>query len=96
VSQTGDWHASGPEAVAVAYDEAVPAASPRAKVSSSKPWPSAASITSDQTHGGWIPPHEPSASWRSRTQRSATPIARRRNGVEARAPAPSGLARRSR
>ena len=26
----------------------------------------------DQTHGGWIPPHEPSASCRSRIHRSAT------------------------
>ena len=30
------------------------------------------------THGGWIPPHEPSASCRSRIHRSATVIARRR------------------
>ena len=26
---------------------------------------------SDQTHGGWIPPQEPSSSWRSMSQRSA-------------------------
>jgi hypothetical protein len=38
----------------------------------------------DQTHGGWIPPQEPSASWRSTTQRSAARNARLRNG-------PSGL-----
>ena len=53
----------------------------RRSVSSSKPRPSAASITIDQTHGGWIPPHEPSASWRSFTQRSAAAIARRRAGL---------------
>ena len=35
-------------------------------------------MTIDQTHGGWIPPHEPSASCRSRTHRSAAAIARRR------------------
>jgi hypothetical protein len=35
----------------------------------------------DQTHGGWIPPHEPSASCRSRIQRSAISMARRRTGV---------------
>jgi len=35
-------------------------------------------MISDHTHGGWIPPQEPSASCRSRTQRSATLIARLR------------------
>ena len=30
------------------------------------------------THGGWIPPQEPSASCRSRIHRSATATARRR------------------
>ena len=34
----------------------------------------------DQTQGGWIPPHDPSASWRSRTQRSAVANATRRIG----------------
>ena len=42
-------------------------------------------MISDHTHGGWIPPHEPSASCRSRTQRSATAIAylrrRERRGI---------------
>ena len=38
-------------------------------------------MTIDQTHGGWIPPQEPSASWRSLTQRSAAAIARRLSGV---------------
>ena len=33
----------------------------------------------DQTHGGWIPPHEPSRSWRSTIQRSAVRSARRRS-----------------
>jgi len=32
-----------------------------------------------QTHGGWMPPHEPSASWRSLIQRSATRSARARS-----------------
>ena len=72
-------------------------ASPRANVSSSKPCPSAASITSDHTHGGWIPPHDPSASCRSRTQRSATRIACRRTRREARRVATArSCARRSR
>ena len=31
------------------------------------------------TQGGWMPAHEPSASWRSRIQRSATATARRRS-----------------
>ena len=35
----------------------------------------------DQTHGGWIPPHEPSASCRSRIHCSAIATARRRSGV---------------
>ena len=30
--------------------------------------------------GGWIPPHEPSASWRRTIQLSARARARRRNG----------------
>jgi len=34
----------------------------------------------DQTQGGWIPPQEPSASWRSRTHRSAVANATRRIG----------------
>ena len=38
-------------------------------------------MTIDQTHGGWIPPQEPSASWRSFTQRSAAASARRRTGL---------------
>ena len=37
-------------------------------------------MTIDQTHGGWIPPQEPSASCRSFTQRSAAASARRRSG----------------
>ncbi len=38
-------------------------------------------MTIDHTHGGWIPPHEPSASCRSRIQRSAVAIARRRSAL---------------
>ena len=38
-------------------------------------------MTIDQTHGGWIPPHEPSASWRSFTHASAAASARRRRLV---------------
>jgi hypothetical protein len=65
VSHTGDWHASGRSRSPSRTRKRSQPARPRAKVSSSKPWPSAASITSDQTHGGWIPPHEPSASCRA-------------------------------
>jgi hypothetical protein len=35
-------------------------------------------MINDHTQGGWIPPHEPSASCRSRTQCSATLTARLR------------------
>ena len=52
----------------------------RRSVSSSNPWPSAASAMIPQTHGGWIPPHDPSASCRSRIHCSATAYALRRSG----------------
>ena len=46
---------------------------------------------SPQTHGGWIPPHDPSASCRSRIQRSATAWAwRRRRFGRPRRPRPAG------
>ena len=72
VSQTGDWHASGRRRSPSSIVKPSQPSTARRSVSSSKPCPSAASIRIDQTQGGWIPPQEPSASWRSRTQRSAS------------------------
>ena len=64
----------GPQPLAVLDQEAVPALDRLARrVGSSRPLPSAASAMIDQTHGGWIPPHEPSASCRSRIHCSASP-----------------------
>ena len=78
VSQTGDWHASGRSRSPSSTMKPCQPSIARESVSSSGPWPSAASIRIDQTHGGWIPPHEPSASWCARTHASAVSSARRR------------------
>src|SRR5262249_44799922 len=79
VSQTGDWHASGrtrsPSSTRKPFQPSIAFAT----VGSSGPLPSAASAMIDQTHGGWIPPHEPSASWRARIHCSAVACALRRS-----------------
>jgi len=63
VSQTGDWQASGRSRSPSSLVKPSQPSTALLSVSSSKPCPSEASIRIDQTHGGWIPPQEPSASW---------------------------------
>ena len=81
MSQTGDWHASGRSRSPSSTMKPCQPSTALATVGSSSPWPSAVSAMIDQTHGGWIPPQEPSASCRSRIQFSAIATARRRSGV---------------
>ena len=90
VSQTGDWHASGRRRSPSSTMKPRQPSTALRSVSSSNPWPSAASAMIPQTHGGWIPPHEPSASCRSRIHCSATAYALRRSGRRpARRPRPA-------
>jgi hypothetical protein len=75
VSQIGDWQASTKAGRLACMAFTRPARAQRLVFEAVA---EGASMISDQTHGGWKPPHEPSASCRSRTQRSATLIACRR------------------
>ncbi len=57
---------------------ALPALQPPAQERRFGTVPAQASAMSDHTHGGWMPPQEPSSSWRSMIHRSATASARSR------------------
>ncbi len=81
VSQTGDWHASGRSRSPSSTRKPLQPSTARRRHGSSKPAAERGEHEIDQTHGGWMPPQLPSASWRSRTHCSAVAIARRRSGV---------------